>query len=216
MSAISPRRQKPASPGRPKDPGKRQAILEAAQALFLREGFGGVSMDRIAAEAGVSKLTVYSHFGDKESLFGESIRLTSEKILPSEMFGAGARGSLRERLFDIARSFFAAVTSSESLAMNRILLQPGQSVDPGLREAFWNAGPQRIHDAFNAFLRLHVDAGELAIADLDRASRQFFCLIKGDLHMLMVCGLTCEPSAADIEAHITASVDLFLRAYAPR
>ena len=60
---------KPSGPGRPKDLGKRSSILEAAKRLFSMEGFAGVSMDQIAAEAGVSKLTVYSHFGDKEALF---------------------------------------------------------------------------------------------------------------------------------------------------
>ena len=56
---------KAAGPGRPKDPGKRAAILDAAKRLFVSQGFERVSMDQIAAEAGVSKLTVYSHFGDK-------------------------------------------------------------------------------------------------------------------------------------------------------
>ena len=58
-----------AGPGRPKDLGKRAAILDAAKRLFIQSGFDGTSMDQIATEAGVSKLTVYSHFGDKESLF---------------------------------------------------------------------------------------------------------------------------------------------------
>ena len=45
-------------PGRPKDLGKRAAILGAAKEMFLDLGFNGVSMDGIAARAGVSKLTV--------------------------------------------------------------------------------------------------------------------------------------------------------------
>ncbi|MEV6751508.1 helix-turn-helix domain-containing protein [Streptomyces sp. NPDC051214] len=44
------------------------ATVRAARSLFLREGFG-VGMDAIAAEAGVSKVTVYNHFGNKETLF---------------------------------------------------------------------------------------------------------------------------------------------------
>ncbi|HOZ25340.1 MAG TPA: helix-turn-helix domain-containing protein, partial [Thermomonas sp.] len=69
---------KPAGPGRPKDPGKRAAILDAAKRMFVAHGFDGVSMDQIASEAGVSKLTVYSHFGDKESLFAEAVRAHCE------------------------------------------------------------------------------------------------------------------------------------------
>ena len=52
---------------------KRTAIIRAARAAFLREGFD-VSVDAIAAGAGVSKVTVYNHFGSKEALFLGVIR----------------------------------------------------------------------------------------------------------------------------------------------
>jgi AcrR family transcriptional regulator len=48
---------------------KRTAIVAAALRLFLRDGFERTSVDAIAAEAGVSKRTIYNHYGDKESLF---------------------------------------------------------------------------------------------------------------------------------------------------
>ena len=57
-----------ATPGRPKDMAKRQSILDVAKCLFLELGYEGSSMDSIALAAGVSKLTVYNHFNDKETL----------------------------------------------------------------------------------------------------------------------------------------------------
>ena len=48
---------------------KRDEIQRAALALFSRDGYERTSVDAIAAEAGVSKRTVYNHFGDKENLF---------------------------------------------------------------------------------------------------------------------------------------------------
>ena len=48
---------------------KRDAIGRAALTLFASDGYERTSVDAIAAEAGVSKRTVYSHYGDKESLF---------------------------------------------------------------------------------------------------------------------------------------------------
>ncbi|HEX7915780.1 helix-turn-helix domain-containing protein, partial [Rudaea sp.] len=65
---------KSAGPGRPKDMEKRAAILDAAKQLFVKQGFEGTSMDAIANKAGVSKLTVYSHYRDKETLFAEAVR----------------------------------------------------------------------------------------------------------------------------------------------
>src|SRR5947209_12657327 len=49
---------------------KAESILAAAKRAFLAAGFGAVSMDQIAREAGVSKATVYAHFAGKEKLFG--------------------------------------------------------------------------------------------------------------------------------------------------
>src|SRR3546814_20477568 len=73
-------------PCRPKHLAKRKAILEAAKGLFPRHGYERISMDAIAAEAGVSKLTVYSHFKDKSSLFAAAVKARSEEKLPSRAF----------------------------------------------------------------------------------------------------------------------------------
>lgn len=53
---------------------KAEAILEGGMQEFLAHGYAATSMDRVAAAAGVSKATVYSHFQDKEGLFTALIR----------------------------------------------------------------------------------------------------------------------------------------------
>ena len=62
------------SDGAPVSP-KRRAIVRAATELFLRAGYGAVSMDAIAARAGVSKRTLYRHVSGKDALFGAVICL---------------------------------------------------------------------------------------------------------------------------------------------
>ncbi|QAY72501.1 TetR/AcrR family transcriptional regulator [Agromyces protaetiae] len=57
-----------AKPVRDGNAQKRAAILAAARALFVRDGVERTSMDAIAAEAGVSKRTVYDYYGDKRGL----------------------------------------------------------------------------------------------------------------------------------------------------
>ncbi|MDH7452958.1 TetR/AcrR family transcriptional regulator [Luteimonas composti] len=198
-----------AGPGRPKDLAKRAAILEAAGRMFTRLGFEGASMDQIASEAGVSKLTVYSHFGDKETLFGEAVRLVCDSLMPGDLFVADPSAPLRSQLEGIARAFFAMIVSDEALATHRMMMSPGG--DERLRQLFWEAGPERVQQAFTAFLEAR--AGELDIPDLPRAARQFFALLKGDLHTRLACGLCERPSAAAVDEHIAATVDMFLRAY---
>jgi AcrR family transcriptional regulator len=55
------------APARKRD--KRGAIIEAAQFLFLRQGFAGTTMEAIAREAHVAKPTLYAHFPDKDAVF---------------------------------------------------------------------------------------------------------------------------------------------------
>ncbi len=213
--ARDPLPAKAGSPGRPKDLNKRAAILDSAKKMFTQHGFDGVSMDQIAADAGVSKLTVYSHFGDKDALFFAAVSAKCEELLPLELFDTDhMQGPLRAQLTSIARAFFALITSDEALSMHRMMLT--QSSDLHVREMFWKAGPQRVQGAFAAFVQARADAGELMVPDVCRAASQFFCLLKGEVHMRMASGLCCAPSQPDVDTHINATVDLFLRAHAPQ
>src|SRR3982750_1591337 len=61
--ALKPQR------GRPRDPERGRRILEAARKHFNEHGLERANVDAIAADAGVSKMTVYNNFGSKEGLF---------------------------------------------------------------------------------------------------------------------------------------------------
>lgn len=203
-----------AGPGRPKDLAKRASILDAAARLFTRLGYEGASMDLIASEAGVSKLTVYSHFGDKESLFGEAVRVVCSSLMPDELFVADPAAPLHSQLTDIARAFFALITSDEALATHRMMMDPGS--DQRVRAMAWQAGPERVQQAFVSFLDARAARGDLDLEDRRQAARQFFALLKGDLHSRMACGLCERPAPEDVDAHIAATVTMFVRAYAAR
>ncbi|PNR68968.1 TetR/AcrR family transcriptional regulator [Xanthomonas oryzae] len=202
-------------PGRPKDLGKRAAILGAARAMFMELGYAGVSMDGIAARAGVSKLTVYSHFGDKESLFSEAIRAQCQHMMPDDLFDHAPKGALRDQLTEIAHAFFAMVSTESAISTHRMMMAPGTG-DVHIREMFWDAGPKRTQRALADFLSTRVADGQLEIPDVTRAASQFFSLLKGELYALMMCGLQGPPTPAQVDEHIDTSVDFFLRAYAPR
>jgi TetR/AcrR family transcriptional regulator, mexJK operon transcriptional repressor len=205
---------KSCGPGRPKDLEKRAAILAAAKRLFPMSGFEGTSMDAIAAEAGVSKLTVYSHFNDKETLFVAAIRARCADQVPDELFNV-ASGPVRGQLEAIARAFLGLITSPEAISLHRLLTASGGTT-PKLGQLFWEAGPLRMRQSFEEFLSKEVEAGELEIPDIMRAASQFFALLKGELHARLLCGCTQSVSSQDIDEHVRATVDLFLRACTPR
>jgi len=209
--AAAPR---PAPLGRPKDPGKRAAILAAAKDLFLARGYEGTAMDAVAQVAGVSKLTVYSHFKDKETLFVEAVKASCEELLPADLFVARFEGPMRTQLLRIARALFGLVTSDESIAVHRIMAQQLPDDSP-LPHLFWEAGPKRIQEAFADFLRAEVAAGELQVPDCTLAASQFFALLKGDHHARLLCSCPLPMAAQQREHHLEATVDMFLRAYGP-
>jgi len=201
-------------PGRPKDMSKRSAILEAAKTLFTELGYDGASMDAIAARAGVSKLTVYSHFGDKQTLFIRSVEALCVTWLPDELFAADQEGELRERLIGIGRLFLTLASTEAAIATQRTLIAP--RTDDGLRHMFWQAGPYKTEAALARFLARYSARGELSISNPDRAARQFFSLVRDQVFACLLGGEAAalqSPNA--FEEHLVANVDFFLRAYAP-
>lgn len=213
-SSTSPAPERCNGPGRPKDLEKRAAILEAAMRLFPEKGFEGTSMDAVAAEAGVSKLTVYSHFGGKDALFVAAVRCRCDAILPREMVDVDVGAPLRGQLLTIARAFFELMMSESSLGMHRTLVASSRQ-SPKLARMFWDAGPMQVQAALAEMLGKEVAAHQLEIPDTRRAASQFFALLKGEHHarMLFGCG---RPSPEETAAHLDATVDMFLRAYGAR
>ena len=210
MSLIA----KTPSPGRPKDLEKRAAILEAAKLLFPARGYDGVSMDAIAQAAGVSKLTVYSHFQDKDTLFIEAVQARCEELLPSDLFVPRFEGPVRAHLLRIAHAFFRLITSDEAISIHR-MMSARTTDDSHLPRLFWEAGPKRVQEALTTFLQAEHAAGELHVPDCALAASQFFCLLKGECHARLLCGLQESFAQAQVDRHVEATVDLFLRAYGP-
>lgn len=199
-------------PGRPKDPVKRAAILQAAQLLFLRSGYEGTSMDAIAAEAGVSKLTVYSHFTDKETLYAAAIRVVCEAQLPDLYFDESLQDDIAHTLERIGNAFCTLLDSPESLALHRLLVSmAGQ--DAKLAQLFYEAGPQRVCDGMTQLLRQACERGELGIEQPLEAARQFFTLLKGDHHFRLLIGCGQAMPEQERRQHVTGVVALFLRLY---
>lgn len=58
----------------------REKILHIAHGLFAEKGFNGVSVREIAKEADVNIAAINYHFGNKETLYGETIRSSSSKV----------------------------------------------------------------------------------------------------------------------------------------
>src|SRR5262250_2572541 len=161
---------------------KAESILAAAKRSFLTAGFGAVSMDTIAREAGVSKATVYAHFSGKEELFGAMVGRVCERHF--ETFSAHELDptDVRTSLTTLGRRFLDLVLSPDAIAVHRIIVAEVTRF-PALGEVFWRSGPERTLGQIEAFMRRATAAGSLEIAQPRLAAEQFVGLIRGENHL---------------------------------
>ena len=81
----------------------REAIVAAAERLFLERGFGSVSMDELAEAAGVARRTLYNQFASKEEIFREMLLRVSRQLEHAFPPGIETRGDVEDVLRLIAR-----------------------------------------------------------------------------------------------------------------
>lgn len=200
--------------GRPKDIAKREDIVVAATKLFMENGYELTSMEAVAREAGVSKLTIYSHFADKNELFRAIIQYRCTKVGMPEAFLAEAELSAEQAFLKIARAALAIIYSPDSLRLMRIV-QAEALHHPEVVHTYYDVGPRRVKAAFTGLLETFNRQGKLTVPDPQRASEQFFSLLKGEPLQRTLLMVTPAPDSEQIEAHIRATIDLFLAAYSP-
>lgn len=213
MSRQAPNQTSAAAPrGRPKDPAKRQAILEAAKELFLTQGFAATSMDAVAAEAGVSKLTVYSHFSDKATLFTAAIEAKCESLMPLPIFALEPGDSMEAVLKRIGTAFLKMVDGEDSIRLNRLLCAMAEQ-ETEMAQLFFEAGPQRTLKDMECLLRRATELELLRTEDPAAAAEQFYGMLLGCRHMQVLIGCCELPTEGEIRERVGKVVQFFLRAY---
>lgn len=210
-----PQRSERPRRGRPPDPRKRRAILRAATRLFLQRGFAGTSMDAIAGAAGVSKLTLYAHFGSKDGLFQEMVRERCASYGQGGSYEALLAVPPRAALGRIGRSFLGLLLDPEVVRLHNVIAAESAR-RPRMARLFFSAGPERISAALADYLRRATEGGQLAVPDPALAAEQFHALVKGMPHFRATLHLRPPPTPAGLRANVERCVDLFLRAYGGR
>ena len=100
---------------------KRETILNGAIDVFISMGYEQASMDKIAEIAGVSKKTIYNHFGSKENLFQEIVAdfLAQRQILKTIAYNP--KISMEEQLLAFANAEIFLVDSPKRSEIARFL-----------------------------------------------------------------------------------------------
>lgn len=183
---------------------KREAILQGAKAAFLKDGFGGASMDQVAALAGVSKMTVYRHFGSKEELFAGVITELCQFIVAEDLDAIFAQEP-QQALRAFARKMTDIVFEPDTAELHRIVIAESRRF-PKLGQLFYETGPQACIDALEAFFLRHKGNPSLKVEDPRRSAEEFLELLRGYSHLKMLLGIEREPSQHDVEVRIESAV----------
>ncbi|WP_114393384.1 TetR/AcrR family transcriptional regulator [Oleisolibacter albus] len=207
-TASSPRRRA----GRPPDPEKRSAILDAAREVFLRDGYGA-SMDSVAERAGVSKQTIYKHFSAKEQLFQAIIRSHCDRVLEPLLAGREVRPP-REALQILGVRFLELMQMPDYGRLLRTLAAAFPQF-PALGELFYEAGPRRSRAALVAYLAEMDRHGLLHLPDPALAAEQFMGMVGGSIQLGALLGTGRPLSDTERQDRAAAAVAVFMAAYAP-
>jgi len=176
---------------------RQDAILDAAIARFTDLGYGATTIEAVAADAGVTKRTIYSWFGDLAGVLTAAVErqhgyLHAEAGTVAdadEADNADTGGSLEEA----ATRLVVALHSDVSVALHRLVIAESPRF-PEVAAAFYAAGPARSI----AFLGRRVGPH----------AEQLYTLLLGEPHRRRLLGLTPAPTPAEAQAHARASLAL--------
>ncbi len=198
---------------------KRQAILDAARDLFVRQGVDRVSMDAVAAHAKVSKATVYEYFGDKRRLFlailaaaTESLEAHTRRAIEAHLADDAeitTRDRLEEALIGFAVELGTTMVASAEYAAAFALVSQQRWQSSGTADEVSTHAPQA---ALAERIAHFAEAGLLEASDADMAAAHLAALT-------ILLAYDDQPVPANVEIgrirHImTEGVRTFMRAYA--
>jgi TetR/AcrR family transcriptional regulator, mexJK operon transcriptional repressor len=201
---------------------KRRAIMEAATTLFLRDGYRSTSMDQVAADAAVSKQTVYKQFADKEQLFRDivlGVTANSEAIIIDMTSALRAtdvtsHAELRAVLTGLAGRYIDGVLQPHVLALRRLIIAEAERF-PDLARTYFEQAPARAIEVVADVLRTPIERGLLATDDPGRAAAYFAYLALAIPQDRAQFFPGERPSPAERDRLASEAVRIFLAAYAP-
>jgi AcrR family transcriptional regulator len=132
---------------------KAEQILKGALPEFLKHGYAGTSMDRVAQSAGVSKQTLYSYFADKEGLFTALVEQVACHKFRS-VWSEPLEGEPREVLQALGERIIKEGSDKEHLRFMRLIMAESEN-HPNLAQLFLKNVAQPAMKILNQYLQAH-------------------------------------------------------------
>jgi TetR/AcrR family transcriptional repressor of mexJK operon len=187
-------------------------ILDAAQALFLAQGFEATSLNQIAVAAGATKRTLYVKVGDKSEIFAAAVRRMLDQRR-ERLDDPGAGGSVAERLVRFCDSLLVVALDPDVLRLCRILVAEAPrfpALASLMEEQMTHGALLRLAD----LLRDEAARGRLAMDDPRLAAELLLTMTIGSAQRAVLFGL--DPwDASHCHAWVRTAVRLFLEGSRP-
>ena len=198
--------------GRPRDPAKRTALLDAARALFLKFGADAFTLDQVIADARVSRATFYSNFTDRHDLLTAVFGQESERIITDEQADAYEASDVREALTRYGDGLMRFIADPDTMHFEPLILRVRQT-HPEMAVALFAAGPRRAWDILERIIVAAQARGELKGVDPAQAVNDLIGLWQGSWYVEVMYGQRPVPDDQEIRRRSRHAVDLFLRAH---
>jgi TetR/AcrR family transcriptional regulator, mexJK operon transcriptional repressor len=211
-----PERPRVGRPRRGTEAARSDTLIAAATQVFLREGYGAASIDKVAQEAGVSTRTIYERFKNKADLLVSVISRLVERDMAVVLGTAELeRMELRQALLTIGRAITGKACDPQAAALFRIVAAESQRF-PALAEKMRGSTKDRVINAIATYFRGQMARGRLQLPDPDRAAALFAQMMCAEVHECLLFRSAEEIARLDLEAHVNHVVDIFLNGAAPR
>ena len=188
------------------DARKHQAILDAAAEVLAERGFSA-SIEEVARRAGVSKQTIYNHYGSKTDLVRTLVD-RRRSLLTATLEAAPPDQPIEDTLTAYALAIMEAITSPASLQLTRMAITSAQEM-PELAQAVHDAGARAANENLAAFLR---GRPELDIPNAQRGADIFVGMALGRLQTRLLMGVESF-EAVPAAARAREAAERFVRAY---
>lgn len=182
-------------------------LCEAAESVFIRDGYAAASMDEVARQAGMSKRTLYQVFPSKAALFEATI---AAAVAPLHLDTELERESdLGIALSGILEASARHLLSLRQTAIFRLMISEGQR-SPELAEALHRVIIGRGASALQRRLATAMRDGEVRLDDAAMAARFLFGMAVGPIQIKMLLGLRDAPDEAEVASTARLAVTVFL------
>jgi TetR/AcrR family transcriptional repressor of mexJK operon len=188
---------------------KRAAILDAARAAFLRDGYEGTTMEGIAAGAGVSIMTLYRHAEGKDTLFAAVIASAchpANQAERAEMEDALQR-PLEDVLVSVGLMFQERLASPTTTALFRAVMVETTRY-PHLVDMAYRGLIGTHEDALDAFLSQRAETAPLDAGQRRKLGGDFLNRLVGIDNLRVLLGLEGASDAERLERAKAATAEL--------